>query len=31
MTFRVAVVFVSLCVSIGVAWIIESGAADVFL
>ena len=30
MTFRV-VVFVSLCVSIGVAWIIESGAADVFL
>jgi len=30
MTFR-AVVFVSLCVSIGVAWIIESGAADVFL
>ncbi len=30
MTLRV-VVFVSLCVSIGVAWIIESGAADVFL
>lgn len=30
MTFRV-LVFVSLCVSIGVAWIIESGAADVFL
>ena len=30
MTFR-AVVFVSLCVSIGGAWIIESGAADVFL
>ncbi|CUS31969.1 Tol-Pal system beta propeller repeat protein TolB [Candidatus Nitrospira nitrificans] len=30
MTFRV-VVLVSLCVSIGVAWIIESGAADVFL
>lgn len=30
MAFRV-VVFVSLCVSIGVAWIIESGAADVFL
>ncbi len=30
MTFR-AVVFVILCVSIGVAWIIESGAADVFL
>ncbi|MDI3463559.1 MAG: Tol-Pal system beta propeller repeat protein TolB [Nitrospira sp.] len=30
MTFR-AVVFVSLCVSIGIAWIIESGAADVFL
>ncbi len=30
MTFR-AVVFVSLCVSIGVAWILESGAADVFL
>lgn len=30
MTFR-AVVFVGLCVSIGVAWIIESGAADVFL
>ncbi|MGZ8385239.1 MAG: Tol-Pal system beta propeller repeat protein TolB [Nitrospira sp.] len=30
MTFRV-VVFVSLCASIGVAWIIESGAADVFL
>ena len=28
MTFR-AVVFVSLCVSIGAAWIIESGAADV--
>ncbi len=30
MTFR-AVVFVILSVSIGVAWIIESGAADVFL
>lgn len=30
MTFRV-VVLVSLCVSIGLAWIIESGAADVFL
>ncbi len=30
MAFRV-VVFISLCVSIGVAWIIESGAADVFL
>lgn len=30
MTFRV-VLFVSLCVSLGVAWIIESGAADVFL
>ncbi|MEQ1845570.1 MAG: hypothetical protein ABL983_08330, partial [Nitrospira sp.] len=30
MAFRV-VVFVSLCVSIGVVWIIESGAADVFL
>ena len=30
MTFR-AVVFVGLCVSIGVVWIIESGAADVFL
>ncbi len=30
MAFRV-VVFVSLCVSIGVGWIIESGAADVFL
>lgn len=30
MTFR-AVLFVSLCISIGVAWIIESGAADVFL
>lgn len=30
MTFRV-ILFVSLCVSIGVAWIIESGAADVFL
>jgi len=30
MTFRV-VMCVSLCVSIGVAWIIESGAADVFL
>ena len=30
MRFR-AVVLVSLCVSIGVAWIIESGAADVFL
>lgn len=30
MMFRVAV-FISLCVSIGVVWIIESGAADVFL
>jgi TolB protein len=30
MAFRV-VVFISLCVSIGVGWIIESGAADVFL
>jgi TolB protein len=30
MAFRVAV-FISLCVSIGVGWIIESGAADVFL
>lgn len=30
MTFR-AVVFAGLCVFIGVAWIIESGAADVFL
>ncbi len=30
MMFR-AVVFIGLCVSIGVAWIIESGAADVFL
>ena len=30
MRFR-AVVLVSLCVSIGLAWIIESGAADVFL
>jgi len=30
MMFR-AVVFVGLCISIGVVWIIESGAADVFL
>lgn len=30
MTFR-AVVFAGLCVFIGVVWIIESGAADVFL
>ncbi|MDF0673727.1 MAG: Tol-Pal system beta propeller repeat protein TolB [Nitrospira sp.] len=30
MTFRAGVVVI-LCVSIGVAWIIESGAADVFL
>lgn len=30
MTFRAAMV-TSLCVSVGLAWIIESGAADVFL
>jgi len=30
MMFR-AVVFLGLCISIGVVWIIESGAADVFL
>jgi len=30
MNFRIVLVF-SLCVTIGLAWIIESGAADVFL
>ncbi len=30
MTFRI-VVFISLCLSVGLAWIIESGATDVFL
>lgn len=30
MTFR-TVVFISLCLSVGLAWIIESGATDVFL
>jgi TolB protein len=30
MTFRI-VVFISLCLSAGLAWIIESGATDVFL
>src|SRR5690349_18432551 len=31
MAFRIVALFLSLCGLIGIAWIIESGAADVFL